>query len=68
MQTHYELKPVVKASATVNTAELELVYESSNEEIARYVDGTIYPVSEGTVEVKVYWKDKASYFLKILIF
>ena len=67
MQTHYELKPVVKASATVNTAELELVYESSNEEIARYVDGTIYPVSEGTVEVKVYWKDKASVYDKAVV-
>ncbi len=67
MQTHYQLEPVVKASATVNKAELELVYESSNEEIARYVDGTIYPVSEGTVEVKVYWKNKASVYDKAVV-
>lgn len=67
MQTIYELKPVVKTSATISAADVELVYESSNEEIARYVDGTIYPVSEGTVEVKVYWKDKESIFDKAVV-
>ena len=58
MQSTLTVKPVIKASADFDMNGFEVVYESSNEEVVRYVNGILYPISEGEAQIKVYWKDK----------
>ena len=58
LHTQMDVKPIVRASGSLSVDDVELVYESSDEEIVKYVDGTLYPQAEGEAEIKVYWKDK----------
>ena len=67
MQSTLTVKPVIKASADFDMNGFEVVYESSNEEVVRYVNGILYPISEGEAQIKVYWKDKDVIFDKATV-
>ncbi len=51
------LEPVVKVSADLDEADIELVYESLDESIVLYEDGVVYPVAMGKTKVKVYYDE-----------
>ena len=67
MQTVVDVKPTIKAAASVAIDDIEVVYESSDESVVRYVNGVLYPKSEGEAEIKVYWKDKDVVFDKATV-
>ncbi len=67
MQSYLEVKPTIKADASLSLDEIEVIYESSDESIVRYQHGVLYPVSEGEAEIKVYWKDKEVVFDKATV-
>jgi len=67
MQTYLEVKPVIKASSDMQLSDIEVVYESSNEDVVRYEHGILYPVSEGEAQIKVYWKTKDVVFDKATV-
>ena len=62
MQSVMEFKPVVRTSSSMSADDVELVYESSDESIVKYVNGTLYPQAEGQAQIKVYVKNNKGIF------
>ena len=67
MHADMKVEPVVRTSSSMSIDDVELVYESSDESVVKYVNGWLYPQAEGEATIKVYWKEKNVVFDKATV-
>ncbi|MGM9900021.1 MAG: hypothetical protein ACI32E_05520, partial [Bacilli bacterium] len=67
MQDYLTVKPKIEHSVSISESEIEVVYESLDENVVRYEHGVLYPQAEGETTIKVYWKDKEVVFDKAVV-
>ena len=67
MHDQVKIEPIIKTASSMSVQDVELVYESADESIVKFIDGWLYPQAEGETEIKVYWKDKEVVFDKATV-
>ena len=67
MHDQVKIEPIIKTANSMSVQDVELVYESADESIVKFIDGWLYPQAEGETEIKVYWKDKEVVFDKATV-